>query len=92
MYVACFVQCSQGLTGPSVLRCTNSGNNDCGFFIWEEEEPTQRDTCWAEDPREQLRRLVDSEVRIYETKLESLRDSVSVLGDQLDQLEVEDHQ
>lgn len=39
--------------------------------------------------REQLRRLINSEVRIYETKLEEFQESVSVLGDQLDKLEIE---
>jgi len=39
--------------------------------------------------REQLRRLINSEVRIYETKLEEFQESVSVLGDQLDRLEIE---
>lgn len=42
--------------------------------------------------REQLRCLIHSEIRIYETKLENLQDSISALGDQLDQLEVKDHQ
>lgn len=41
---------------------------------------------------EQLRCLIDFEIRIYETKLENLQDSISALGDQLDQLEVKDHQ
>ena len=41
--------------------------------------------------REQLRCLIDSEIRTYETKLENVQGSVSVLGGQLDQLEVREH-
>ena len=174
MYMTCILTFSEDLTGPQVLRCANSGTSDCGFFLWEEDEPSQRDGPWAEDhsnpqfpsspsssqtphtpsssrnrptpastthgsgraferperdssptpnpkreaflsgssqltkdvfnvlqsnnvllrssAREQLRRLIDSEIRIHETKVESLQDSNSALGDQLDQLEVKDHQ
>ena len=42
--------------------------------------------------REQLRRLIDSEIRTYEARLKTLQGSVSGLEDQLDQLEVDDHQ
>ena len=174
MYMTCILQCTEDLTGLLVLRCAKSGNIACGFFLWEEDEPTQRDIPLAENhsnpqysssplgsptpqtpsssrnkptpastthssirasrrperdssptpnpkreafltgspqltkdvfeilesnnvllkssTREQLRCLIDSEIRIYETKVENLQDSNSALGDQLDQLEIKDHQ
>lgn len=157
-----------------VLRCARSGSAACGFFLWEEDEPTQRNIPLAEDrsipqfsssplgpptpqtpsnsrnkptpvsathssiraserlerdstptpnpkreafltgspqltkdvfnilesnqiflklsTREQLRCLIDSEIRIYEIKVDHLQDSNSALGDQLDQLEINNHQ
>ena len=174
MYMTYISHCSEDLTGPLVVRCAKSGTSGCKFFLWEEDEPAQRDTPLAEDhwnpqlpssplgsptphtpsssrnkptpvstshssgrasgrperdssptpnskreasltrssqltkdvfhvlqsnnvflkssARENLRHLIDSEIRIYETKVENLQDSISALGYQLDQLEVKDHQ
>ena len=38
----------------------------------------------------ELRNLIDSEIRILEAKVKGLESSFSALGDQLDQLEIED--
>lgn len=153
------------------MRCKAPRNNDCGFFIWEEDEPRQRSILGNEDQpashnpgdaqyrssspntpqtphtphtppssrirsapttrlyrrdssptpnrknnswlagssqltkdvldllqsnnislkssvREQLRHLIDSEVRIHETELKSFQESVSNLGDLLDKTEM----
>lgn len=153
------------------MRCKASRINDCGFFIWEEDEPTQRSILGIEyqptssNPRdtqyrnsspkapqtphtphtppssrirstpttrlyrrdssptpnrkddtrlagssqltkdvlnllqsnnislkssirEQLRHLIDSEVRIHETELKNFQESVSNLGDLLDKTEM----
>ena len=43
-------------------------------------------------PREQLRYLIDSEIRIYETKVEGLQGSNFAPRDKLGQQEVKDHQ
>ena len=159
------------------MRCKAPRNNDCGFFIWEEDEPAQRSILGIEDQpasqnpsdtqhrnsspkapqtphtphtphtlhtppssrirsapttrlyrrdssptpnrkddtrlagssqltkdvldllqlnnislkssiREQLRHLIDSEVRIHETELKNFQESVSNLGDLLDKTEM----
>ena len=150
------------------MRCKAPRNNDCGFFIWEVDEHTQRSILCIEDQpasqnpgdtqyrnsspkapqtphtppssrirsapttrlyrrdssptpnrkddtrlagssqltkdvldllqsnnislkssvREQLRHLIDSEVRIHETELKSFQESVSNLGDLLDKTEM----
>lgn len=174
MYMTYILHCTENLTGLLVLRCAKSGKTACKFFLWEEDEPTERDIPPAEDhsnrqfsssplgsptvqtpsssrnrptpastthssirafrsserdssptpspkceayltgspqltkdvfkilesnniilkrsTREQLRCVIDSEIRIHETKVENLQESNSALGDQLDQLEIKDHQ
>ena len=78
MYMARLQHFSKRLKRLSDLRCKNSGNQDCGFFLSAEDEPTQRDTSRPEDLEEKILDLplfLSSNLEVQDSALTVLRRS-----------------